>query len=481
MSLIGYVSSYLSLLKTEGVIGVDSTLSQRLADAKANPLSSVQLIALAKALSRSGYVERAKVHATQVYRLGVSDGRSWLRLGDLLLRIGLFDLAESAVRNGLTQKPGDINGRRNLSVLLERRGEIHEAQNLIRQTYLEQPIRTKSSPAGKPKLLRIRYLDGGAYQVRRTRGKKTYSKRLMGGTFQIANFIDESEVAIDLLTLTRDTDVKSFDLTSYEVVLNQLACADACAPGFPLVEELLTTYPSEKVINHPSKVKLTTREGNAERLSVISNAVFPKTVGIPENSDDESVLALTLGQGMAFPLIVRERETHVGKSMVVVQSTQELLDTLRQPSDRGYLVIQFYDLIKQDGLYDKYRVFFINGQLYPINRIVSDDWNIHGNKRYKLMLDSDTAKQGEQAFLEDPESFLGESVFNALQDVRDTIDLEFFGVDFSVDKNERLVLFEANASMRHAFEHVRKYPYLKPHLEAASEGFRNMVMEKAGV
>lgn len=40
-------------------------------------------------------------------------------------------------------------------------------------------------------------------------------------------------------------------------------------------------------------------------------------------------------------------------------------------------VIQYIDTSAEDGLFRKYRVMMINGELYPLHVAVSKDWKVH--------------------------------------------------------------------------------------------------------
>ena len=47
----------------------------------------------------------------------------------------------------------------------------------------------------------------------------------------------------------------------------------------------------------------------------------------------------------------------------------------------------------------------------------------------------------------DPETHLGAAAMRALEAIRDRIPLDMFGIDFDVDRDGRVVFFEAGASM----------------------------------
>jgi len=52
------------------------------------------------------------------------------------------------------------------------------------------------------------------------------------------------------------------------------------------------------------------------------------------------------------------------------------------------------------------------------------------------------------------------------------------GIDYTMDKQGRVVVFEANSAMRHNFDHAEAFPYTRPHLERVSDGFQAMVDQR---
>ena len=91
------------------------------------------------------------------------------------------------------------------------------------------------------------------------------------------------------------------------------------------------------------------------------------------------------------------------------------------------------------------------------------------------MSSTPSTQEDERRFLSDHETYLGAKAYNALHAIRDTIDLDFFGIDFTLDSEQEVIVFEANAAMRHNFDHAGKFPYTRPHLERISCAFKAMV------
>ena len=95
------------------------------------------------------------------------------------------------------------------------------------------------------------------------------------------------------------------------------------------------------------------------------------------------------------------------------------------------------------------------------------------------MSSTPSTQEDENRFLTDPAAYLGPKAIEALYAIYDTIELDFFGIDFTLDSERNVIVFEANAAMRHNFDHAGNFPYTRPHLEKVSEAFASMVERRA--
>jgi hypothetical protein len=108
--------------------------------------------------------------------------------------------------------------------------------------------------------------------------------------------------------------------------------------------------------------------------------------------------------------------------------------------------------------------------------LASDHWNIHARDRRRFMVGRPELIAEEKALFEDPENAFSPAITEVLQAVRDRMPLDFFGMDFGIAHDGRVVLFEANATMNF-------FPFLRdPELAhvlrcgpPAVNAFRNLV------
>jgi hypothetical protein len=151
------------------------------------------------------------------------------------------------------------------------------------------------------------------------------------------------------------------------------------------------------------------------------------------------------------------------------------VELLSNPRNQDYYVIQFHDCRNSQQIFNKIRVFFIDGNFYPVANLFNDDWNIHSGDRYSLMAHTQWTQDAEKSFLNNPIDYLGKDNFNRLFQIRDLINLDFFGIDFTIAQDGSLFVFEANAAMRHNFDRAQNFPSTKPHLKRISNAFEDMI------
>jgi glutathione synthase/RimK-type ligase-like ATP-grasp enzyme len=130
---------------------------------------------------------------------------------------------------------------------------------------------------------------------------------------------------------------------------------------------------------------------------------------------------------------------------VRVERAEELADaSLALPGD-SLLLIEYLDARGPDGMARKYRVMVIDGVIYPLHLAISADWKVHYFTAG--MAENADWRAEEQRFLEDMPSVLGANAMAALTKVGETLGLDYMGIDFALNKDKSILLFETNATM----------------------------------
>jgi hypothetical protein len=143
-------------------------------------------------------------------------------------------------------------------------------------------------------------------------------------------------------------------------------------------------------------------------------------------------------------VILRQAGTHGGTIIGLFESFAEALEAA-EPG-RVHIATEFVDFRSADGLYRKFRVFFIGRHRILRHMLISQSWSVHGADRADFMAPRPSLIAEERAIFESVRPFPPEvtAVFDA---VRQRMPLDFFGLDFGLGLDGRVVLFEANATM----------------------------------
>jgi hypothetical protein len=114
-------------------------------------------------------------------------------------------------------------------------------------------------------------------------------------------------------------------------------------------------------------------------------------------------------------------------------------------TDAQILAIEYLDARGADGLWRKYRVMMIGGQLYPLHLAVSPHWKIHYFSAD--MADRPDHRAEEARFLANMNEVLGPKAMEALMRLQIGLGLDYAGIDFGLSPMGDILLFEANATM----------------------------------
>jgi hypothetical protein len=237
-------------------------------------------------------------------------------------------------------------------------------------------------------------------------------------------------------------DSRNLDLSRYWCVINLITEPEGSQRSLQALRTLLRGYRG-RLFNRPQAVASTTREGVARLLAGVDGLVVPRVVRLPAG---KPIDAAELGDALGWPLILRRAGTHTGKSLELARGAGDL-STASAP-DCDQLATEFIDFRSADGLYRKYRVHFFGTRRVFRHLYVSDGWNIHSGVQLAFMVHRPELLEEARMMYERPEGCFPPQVEAVLQHIRVRMPLDFFGVDFGVLPDGRVVLFEANAAMR---------------------------------
>ncbi|MCU0570227.1 MAG: TauD/TfdA family dioxygenase [Oculatellaceae cyanobacterium Prado106] len=402
------------------------------------------------------------------------------RCGHFLLRRGWFEEAIALFQRAIALEPNHYDNGLALSSLAHKLGNRQEAQERLEHVIRCHPhILEDSYEPHKPTILRLRGFEGAAYGIV-TQPDGTYEKILRGGHFSTDHLLNKSAYNIRLLNLYQNNVDELETLPAFDLILNTIACPDSKPASLRSAARFVDRHPHIPCINSPQQVLETTRERNSIRLNRLSGVRFPHTQQLWwDGVSPDQVVKQVMDGGFTFPVIVREVGSQTGQSVVLLGDSAALRRHFENSSpNQSYYVIQFHNCCLQPDVFHKMRLFCIDGVFYPVANVFHDSWNIHSGDRYSIMIHHSWMQDEEKAYLSDPVRYLGRQTFDHLSAIRDLVQLDFFGLDFTLLQDGTLLIFELNAAMRHNFDHAGNFPYTRPYLEKISHAFHQMVRDQ---
>jgi Flp pilus assembly protein TadD/glutathione synthase/RimK-type ligase-like ATP-grasp enzyme len=205
------------------------------------------------------------------------------------------------------------------------------------------------------------------------------------------------------------------------------------------------------VVNHPTKVVQTTRDGTAKLLENIPGVVVPKTMRFSSQGIAMEQLVHEIEAQFDYPLITRSLAAQRGVGMNKADSREELVAALSSDDlKEGFFVTEFVDTRREDELFRKIRAAIVHDEIVVVRVDYHPDWKVHGGRsgrRVSFYLENPHLLEIERQICADPEKEFGRSATQSLRAIRNRIPLDIFGIDFNVDADGLLVFYEANATM----------------------------------
>lgn len=263
---------------------------------------------------------------------------------------------------------------------------------------------------------------------------------------------------------------------SPHLIVNCIADCDIFFHRLQVLCDDLKKMGNFKIINHPQYILKTSRDQISQSLANIKNLIAPKTIKLIAGNKKIFIDQLKKEFSTKSDILLRKVATHRGESLFRVNLLSPNLDTELDPisfSDQLYYATQFYDFRSADSLYRKIRIVMIDGNPYIRHQIISDDWNIHSNSR-KYMLNNEGLKKDEELFMQNSlENFLP-----ILDEIYQRVNLDIFGIDCAIVENNKLLIFEVNASMEFITQDTSHFRYLDHYIGEIKNAFIAMLKKK---
>jgi len=123
-------------------------------------------------------------------------------------------------------------------------------------------------------------------------------------------------------------------------------------------------------------------------------------------------------------------------------------------------------------------VMIVDGEIYPLHLAISSQWKVHYFTADMAERPEHRAEEAE--FLADMKAVLSERGIAALERVRDALGLDYAGVDFAINVDREIVVFEANATMVvNPPDPDQRWTYRRDAADRIQGAVRKMLIKKA--
>ena len=416
------------------------------------------LINLGSILGDLGRWAEAKSAQRLAIQMHPNSGVAFNALGRMLSRLAEDDEeAERCLKQAIAFNVYDANTYIELGNILMRRQQTDAALVMFRRSHELQPLITWLANQQKVEFSAV-FLDtpmAGSTPVTYLAGRASYDRH-----FHCV--IPDTPVDVDLLRSKAD------------VVFNMICNADDGKVILPQALELVERL-GRPTINHPRLIMNTDRETISRRLAGIPNCIIPRTIRVAGSALTEAALNKAF-MNFQLPLLVRVAGTHGGDDFDKVEDWDEIADFVAKNPEATYYVIEFIDYRSEDGFFRKYRVIFVDGEILPYHLAIHDDWKVHhfrtGMGNHAWM------RREEERYLQDMGGVFNATRQDALRAMARATELDYGGIDCGLDRDGRIVVFEANASMLVHDEKTEDFAYKNQYIAKIKTAFDVMVSRR---
>ena len=377
----------------------------------------------ATALAEMKRRDEAVAGFEQVLALDPDACEAWYSVGVTLTDLGRLDAAERACRRAIALDPDYDDATTQLAQVLERAHRGDEAAQVLLEHGRRLGVVVQSS--SRIDARRVLIIAGAA-----------------SCNVRASYLFDTSRyetVAVHLPPSDPDAGAAlAATLPRCDIAFNAIANMDRAGPFLETAEAMIGRL-AWPVLNRPAKIARTRRDATPVELAGIPFLEVPATKRIGR----AELAALEIAPGA--PVLVRPTGSHGGQDLLRIANGAELRAALESLPAAEFYLTPFVDYRSADGMYRKYRLIFVDRQVFPYHLAVNGDWLVH-YFRADMEHQADLRRE-EEAFLEDWRSVFPGQLGEAVKEVARRLDLDYAGIDCAITEDGKVLLFEANASM----------------------------------
>lgn len=418
------------------------------ADAARDPENPERYRALAAAYRAAGDAAQAMAAELAATALEARAPLALYNIATACFQAGRHDQAKRWYGLALRLDPAMVGAHRNLAAILETEGKLAEARRHRDAAYRRQNLFVEPAAAERLRVLVLAAAGTGNVPIDALFPPATVTR--------ITWFVDYAQAG--------DAD----RLPPHDLVFNAVGDPDQTGESLPELERFLARR-TAPLLNPPEKVARTQRHLLPALLAGIADIDVPAVVRVPRTALAEPDVAASLG----FPLILRPVGAHGGQGVRLIEARAALAAADPGEADAFYLTAH-RDYRSPDQYFRKYRIIFVDREPYAYHLAISQHWLVHYFSAD--MLHPSWKRAEEERFLADPARALGAKAMAAIAAIGKRLDLDFCGIDFSLDAEGKVLVFEANATMAvHLRDAAETFPYKHMHVPKIFAAFAAMV------
>lgn len=193
--------------------------------------------------------------------------------------------------------------------------------------------------------------------------------------------------------------------------------------------------------NHPSAIRRMTRDQIPTIVGDITGIIAPRTIKFRPIFPHDFV-ETAKSNNLRYPIIARLSGTHGGRSQILILDQNDWSKIFSIPWINEYVYLtEFYDYRDPDGYYRKQRVAVIKDQIIPRHGVANYTWSVSGNDSPPETLESEVL--WSKNFERDTLPVIKERILK----ISEKLQIDYFGVDYSLRPNEDILIFEVSSSM----------------------------------
>lgn len=421
------------------------------ADAPPDAAEQVRVLSLAEALALAGRPERGAALLEGVLAHPCAEAALYDLAGRLRLECGEAAAAVPHLQRVCASEPGNWQALTALSAAHGKLGQQAEARAAARCCGQAAPVYLAPRRAGQQATIlvlntapaKFAGVPTGLDSLHFIKNFIAQASRMMAGEFRFASVFADLPDPLP-------------DLPAADLVFNNLASGEVLSQPRRLERAVeLVERIGRPVINHPEAVFQMTRQKAAALLQGIPGLLVPRISRYWRDMVRFDEIKADIAANFTYPVIVRHvaadsspKLHKSGKETAIrVADANELRCFLERVSWPQFYVIQYVELRKADGNYRKVRASFVGGEIVMSRCQFHNEWMVGALAGAEFYGRFPDRAADMQRILRDPEAMLGLRLMPALEAIRDAVPLDLFALDFDVDDDGRVVLFEVQSTM----------------------------------